>query len=275
VNAALHVLLVEDEPDIADMLRLFFDMQNYTFHHAHDGQEAVALASSVMPHVILMDITLPDTDGYALTLTLRSRPRTAHIPVIFLTKWDSRDTRLMGLAMGGDDYITKPFDLQELLLRIQNSVARAARDHLTDLRTGLPAAFMAREWLQRARSDPQQAIIEVTLENDIPYQNVYGTAAAAKIHQMIAQLLLTVVNHKGAPEDFVGYLDENQFVLITADEHAAIIADQISAVFGKMVQPYYSDADRQRGALESGNSLHPLMTLACRITTGERSSKVP
>jgi len=274
VSTPIRVLLVEDEHEIADMLELFFSMQGYDFYHAGDGQEGLELASRKMPHVILMDIALPDTDGYALTVKLRWRPRTTHIPILFLSKWDSRDERLMGLSLGGDDYLAKPFDLQELLLRIQNSMARAARDHLTDLRTGLPAAFMARDLLEKARTDPNEAIIEISLENGIPYRNVYGSTSGADISQVISQLLLGVLNEYGSLEDFIGYLDEDQYVIITAQTNAHTIAEHITAAFHEAASRLYSAADRERGAILDGDTQYPLMRLLCRITAGALRTEV-
>jgi len=263
-TALTRILLVEDEPDIGDMLRLFFDWRGYAFSHACDGEEAFEIATQSMPHLILMDISLPDTDGYALTLNLRSCPRTAHIPNIFLTKWASREKRLTGLALGADDYLTKPFDLQELLLRVQNTIARAAREYFTDLRTGFPAVFTARERLNQARSDPKQAIIEVILENGIPYREQYGSATAADIYYDVSKLVLSVVNHKGRATDFVGYLDEDQFIIITAQANAQSVAGQITAVFNNSVMRYYPDV------VDPAD----MMRLFCRITSGEERLEV-
>lgn len=264
-----RILLIEDEHDIADMLRMFFTLNQYEFHHAGDGDHALTLASRVMPHVILMDISLPDTDGYRLTVKLRGRPRTAHIPIIFATKWGGRDKRLMGLELGADDYLTKPYDVQELLLRVQNSIARAANRYFTDLRTALPAAFMARPWIEAARLDARRAIMELALENAMPYREVYGSAAGAEVHQMVGELLLAVVNDLGAQEDFIGYLDEDQFLIITGADRAQAIGARIAAEFNTQVRRCYSDADRAHGALRIGERTHPFMRVLCRITVGE------
>ena len=80
-----QVLLVEDETEIADMLSIFFEDRGFILYHAFNGEEALQKVPSVMPHVILMDITLPDMDGYEICRRLRQQPRTSHIPIIFLT----------------------------------------------------------------------------------------------------------------------------------------------------------------------------------------------
>jgi DNA-binding response OmpR family regulator len=261
-----RILLVEDELEIAKMLRLFFNWSGYEMYHAADGKHALRLAAEMMPHVVLMDISLPDIDGYALTVKLRWRPRTAHIPIIFLTKWNTREHRRTAFSMGADDYISKPFNLKELLLRVQNSIAHAARENLTDLRTGLPGAFTARERLAAARQDPQQAIIEVRLDNAIPFRNAYGTTASARVTQSVGQLLLGVVNQKDDHDGFIGYVDEDHFIILTMAALAQSIAEQIVAVFNDRVAGYYTEMDRARGALLFNSLTHPFMRLRCNVS---------
>jgi DNA-binding response OmpR family regulator len=94
------------------------------------GQEALDKTRCGMPHLIVLDIMLPDIDGYEVCRTLRTNTRTSHIPVIFLTQKDERSDRLQGLELGADDYITKPFDIEELKLRVQNAIARSERESL-------------------------------------------------------------------------------------------------------------------------------------------------
>jgi PleD family two-component response regulator len=191
-----------------------------------------------------------------------------------LTKWASREKRLMGLAMGADDYLTKPFDLQELMLRVQNVIARAAREYFTDLRTGFPAAFTARDRLTDARNDPSQSIIEVTLENGNPYRDSYGSAAGAKVYQDVGELLLAAVNEHGSLNDFIGYLDEDHFIVITSAPHSQLIAQHITAAFTTAVQRYYSEEDWAHGSKRNGSADNPFMRLHCRITTGDERIEV-
>ncbi|NDJ77921.1 MAG: response regulator [Chloroflexi bacterium] len=263
-----RLLLVEDDPEIGEMLRLFFSEVGYDFFHALDGAHGLDLAARMVPHLILMDITLPDADGFALTVKLRWRPRTAHIPVIFLTRYNRRDERLAALDLGASDFIAKPFNLRELLLRVQNGIARTSRERLTDLRTGLPAAFTARDRIAHARTDPRQAIIEVSLAHAIPYQVVYGSAAHARVCRQVADLLLETAVAHDDDEGFIGCLDEDQWVITTQHTRAQAIADGIAAAFARLVPGLYSPEDRDRGGVLVGGELQPLMQVACRVTLG-------
>ena len=89
------------------------------------GEEALEMCRRKLPNLVILDIMLPDIDGYEVCRRLRGNLRTSHIPIIFLTQKDERSDQIAGLELGADDYITKPFDLQLLLLRVQNSIQRA------------------------------------------------------------------------------------------------------------------------------------------------------
>ena len=115
-----HILVVEDDADIANMVRLYLTGANYTIAITSEGKKALSLCRERMPNLVILDIMLPDTDGFSVFQQLRSDPYTKHIPVIFLTQKDGRVDQLTGLELGASDYITKPFDLQELKLRVRN-----------------------------------------------------------------------------------------------------------------------------------------------------------
>ena len=109
-----------------------------------------------MPHLIVLDIMLPDIDGYEVCRTLRTNTRTSHIPVIFLTQKDERSDKLKGLELGADNYITKPFDIEELKLYVQNAIARSERESLTDPQSGLPSGTADRR--PTAPDDPPERL---------------------------------------------------------------------------------------------------------------------
>src|SRR5258708_18801801 len=119
------LVVVEDDPDTSSLLGLYFSGYEYDVTQASRGEEGLAAARRKLPDVILLDIGLPDIDGYAVCAALRASPRTSHIPVVFLSEKASTSDRLAGLGAGAQDYITKPFDLEELRLRVQNLISRS------------------------------------------------------------------------------------------------------------------------------------------------------
>ncbi|WP_371602589.1 response regulator transcription factor [Streptomyces sp. NBC_01220] len=122
-QSARHtVLVVEDDPSIRTLLTSALNAAGYRVASAADGREAVGETGRCRPDLIVLDVTLPDTDGFAVTRELRSRGD--YTPVLFLTARTDIEDRIIGLSSGGDDYVTKPFHIQEILLRIRAILRR-------------------------------------------------------------------------------------------------------------------------------------------------------
>ena len=122
-----RLLLIEDDHDVAEMLIMYFSSHKYEVLHADTGVEGIEIARSKFPALILLDVMLPFMDGYDVCIRLRQTPMTKFIPILFLTQRDERAAKVKGLELGADDYITKPFDVDELRLRVQGSIRRATR----------------------------------------------------------------------------------------------------------------------------------------------------
>lgn len=120
-----RILIVEDERDIADLIGFNLQRAGYEVIKAHDGLEGTELALRERPDLILLDLMLPGRNGYAVFRELRRDPRTANTPVIILTAKAQTEDRIAGLEAGADDYLTKPFSLKELMLRVHAILKRA------------------------------------------------------------------------------------------------------------------------------------------------------
>src|SRR5512141_2496317 len=121
------ILIVEDDLDVAEMLNAYFRVQGYEVFTVNWGEDGVRAAQTVLPDLVILDIRLPDIDGYEVARRVRSDRRTNEIPIIFLTEKRERVVRLQGFEVGADDYITKPFDVQELRLRVRNALKRVSQ----------------------------------------------------------------------------------------------------------------------------------------------------
>ena len=116
---AIKILIVDDEENIRHLLRLAFE-EDFEVVEAVDGMDAFEKAIRVKPHIILSDIMMPKLDGYGLYRKIKSRPETAAVPFVFLSAKKDVDERVVGLEMGADDYITKPFSIKELKAKIRS-----------------------------------------------------------------------------------------------------------------------------------------------------------
>jgi len=246
-----RLLVVEDDIDIANMLKIYFTSLQYSVDVANRGRDALEKTKQVLPHLIVLDIMLPDIDGYEVCRTLRSSTRTSHIPVIFLTQKDERSDKLQGLELGADDYITKPFDIEELKLRVQGAIRRSERESLTDPRSGLPAGQLIEKELRRIIREQNWALLDMRVNNFEAFKDVYGFVAGDDVVRFAAMLMSEVVDELGTTSDFIGHAGGDNFVIITTNEAAPAIRQRLKERFANEVQSHYNFIDRQQGFIQA------------------------
>ena len=267
-----RILVVEDDLDISNMLRIYFDSQGYEVLVAARGGDALELCRKKLPHVVVLDIMLPDMDGYEVCKKLRSNLRTSHIPIMFLTQKDERTDKIAGLEMGADDYITKPFDIEELKFRIQNAVARTTRESLTNPVTGLPSGKLIEEQLRLLMRKDGWAILYIALRDFGSFNEVYGFVAGDDVLRFTAMLIGEAVDELGIPDDFIGHTAANDFVVITTARRAQAIKGKATDRFATEVGTFYNFKHREQGYItvqdtDRHEKQVPLMTLAVGVIT--------
>src|SRR5271166_3481734 len=118
------ILLVDDEPDLQELIDANLTTAGYQVLTAATGPEALRQARELKPHLILLDVMLPEMDGLEVCKMLRRDPATSSIPIIMLTARATEIDRVLGLELGADDYVTKPFSVRELVLRVKKLLSR-------------------------------------------------------------------------------------------------------------------------------------------------------
>src|SRR5512142_2371330 len=272
-----RLLVVEDDVDIGNMLKIYFSGMEFDVDVAVRGSDALERTKQVLPHLIVLDIMLPDIDGYEVCRTLRTNMRTSHIPVIFLTQKDERSDKLQGLELGADDYITKPFDIEELKLRVQGAIRRSERESLTDPRSGRPAGRLIEDQLRKIIRTKGWALLDARINNFEPFKDVYGFVAGDDVLRFTAMLIGEVVDEFGTTSDFIGHAGGDNFVIITNEEKADAIRARLKERFDNEVLTHYNFMDRQQGFIQSpapnGTAVKvPFMTIAVGVVSPSRQS---
>jgi two-component system OmpR family response regulator len=124
-NSTQRVLVVDDEPNIVEVVAMALRFQGFTVETAASGREALAAVTSFKPHLMVLDVMLPDMEGFDVAARLGAQR--ASVPIIFLTARDATEDKVRGLSGGGDDYMTKPFSLEELVARIRTILRRTGQ----------------------------------------------------------------------------------------------------------------------------------------------------
>lgn len=258
------ILVVEDEIYTADLLRRYFELAGYEVVSAHTGSEAIRLAFDCAPQVIILDIILPDMDGYAVCRKLRGDARTKDIPIIFLTRKDSSSSRLDGLEMGADDYLTKPFDVEELRLRVQKILDRVVRKSTTPLvdpKTSLPNIDLIVERLPELLDDPEVIYVNVEIRHYADFRTKYGKDAAAQVQRSTAKLLGDVLHEIDPERTFLGHPRDEHFLLGLPYPAFARLRAELPRRFATLAERFYGDSDRRRGSMRMGFEDVPFMSL--------------
>ncbi len=269
------ILVVEDEQDIANMLKIYFTGQGYDLEVANRGGDALTVSQQQLPQLIILDINLPDIDGYTVCKSLRTNARTKHIPIIFLTQKDERSDRIAGLELGADDYITKPFDIEELRLRIANAIRASERMGLTDPRSGLPSGRLIEDALRELIRKKDWVYMDLRINSFDPFKDKYGFVAGDEVLRFTAMMISEIVDAKGSPDDFIGHPGGDNFVLITKPSCSEEIKSTLEKRFNEEVKSHYSYVDREQGGMKIDDGagkerLVPLMKLAIGVIKSER-----
>ncbi len=263
-----RILVVEDDFDISNMLRIYFAGQGYEVQVAPRGSDALAMTRKQLPHLIILDIMLPDMNGYDVCRELRQTTRTSHIPIIFLTQKDERSDKIVGLELGADDYVTKPFDIEELKLRVKNSIEASKRQTQIDSKSNMPSGRLIEDHLRALmQSDKPWTYIDIKINDFDAFTEVYGFVAGDDVIRFMALLMNEVVEECGTPEDFLGHPGRDNFIVITHTKDVDRLKQRLAERFNAEVQQHYSFIDRERGYVllpdgAQGERQASLMTLS-------------
>lgn len=249
-----RILIVEDDPDTLEMLASYFQRFDYNVRTAAFGEQAVEMALHEIPHLIILDIRLPDIDGYEVCRRLRDVQRTSAVPIIFLTEKRERRDKIAGLELGAEDYITKPFDIHELRLRVENTLRRAGHRPLTHPVSGLPGKQLLLEHLHTLPADEEWALACLELEGVEAFSDRYGFVARDDLLRAVSVSLIALVDALKLPAAYTAHAQEAQFYLLLPASELEGFAGRLAERLERVVATFYP-------ALSGGESPAPAVAL--------------
>jgi PleD family two-component response regulator len=245
-EAKSKLLIVEDDLDIADMLNAYFKVQGYDVFTVNWGEDGVRTCLENCPDLMILDIRLPDIDGFEVARRLRANRRTQEVPIIFLTEKRDRADRLQGLELGVDDYITKPFDVQELRIRVNNVLQRAKQNTLTNPVTGLPEGRLVDEHLAEGIKRPDWAILTFSVEKLESFRESYGFVASDDVLRAISLMTQNIIKDIGSVDDFLGQVGPANFIIMTKLASLPALQERIRTRLEQSLDYFYPIKDREQ-----------------------------
>jgi CheY-like chemotaxis protein len=264
-----QILIVEDDIDLAEMLDALFQDLGYEVTTTPYGEEALALCEERRPELVILDIYLPDIDGYEVCRRLRSNPLTKHIAVIFLTVRNLKDDKLMGLELGAVDYITKPFDTEELKPRVQNTMQEIQQKRSIDGVTGLPGGRLIEDQFRLLVRRENWALMYIGVSGFGPFKEGCGLESAKMVLRITANTLLEAIRELGTGDDFVGHAGEDDFVVITVPARAQALIERIKGDFKSALTGLATVTEQEKG--EQQDAIPPLDLFIGLLTSEERT----
>lgn len=245
-NKESKIFIVEDDVDLSEMLSAYLRVQGYDVTQATRGEEAVSKIKEISPDLVVLDIRLPDIDGYEVCRRLRQFRRTQTIPVIFLTEKREREDKLAGLELGAVDYITKPFDIQELRLRIRNALRRSKMSTMHNPVTGLPEGVLVLEQLERMLQRPNWGIVLAGIRGLNKFRDRFGFVATDDVSRAVTLMLANAVQESGNENDFIGHADSGDFIIVTTADRCKRLAERCLVRLQPSIQYFYPAMERSQ-----------------------------
>ena len=271
-----RILIAEDDPTLREVLRMQLELEGYDVLEARDGREAVDAVHEHMPDLLLLDVMMPNMDGHEVCRALRASFTTRHIPIVMLTARTEVRDKLTGLEGGANDYVTKPWDKRELMLRVRNVLEWSHQQRSASPLTGLPGNHSINDEIRHRLSVAEPfALLQIDVDHFKAFNDYYGYARGDQAIQLLARILTESCGRHGGPDGFVGHIGGDDFVVLTAPEYAEPLGEDILDWFNTAACELYDQEDRERGYVEVLNRRHvterfPLMSLTIALVSTDR-----
>jgi len=245
------IMVVDDDADIARFISVNLHVHGFEVVVAHDGEEALNLAMQRPPDLALVDLMMPNLNGLELTKRLRASPLTTAMPVIMLTARGLTSDKVLGLTAGADDYLVKPFDVSELVARIQATLRRHQEYREISPLTGLPGNTRIQlEIADRLAAGTDFAVGHIDIDRFKSVNDAYGFGRGDEFISALARCLRRAVVEVGLPPAFLGHIGGDDFVIVCAPVQLRPLTHLAALDFQQASDALYDPADAARGYVE-------------------------
>lgn len=270
-----RILIVDDEESIRKIIAFQLKKVGYETILGTNGREGVELARNHLPDLILLDLMMPELDGHQVVELLKADYITSQIPIIILTAKFAKADRMAGLSAGVNDYLTKPFELTELLVRIRNVLDWSKKQRAANPLTGLPGNVTIEEELEKVIDSGEKfAVVYVDLDNFKAFNDSYGYSQGDMAIRETAKILMDATRIRGSGTEFVGHIGGDDFLYIapieTAEAIGRYVIDQFTDSLTKLVRPEdlragYLEAVGRTGSVDR----YPILSITLAMITNE------
>lgn len=243
--------MADDDPSTRALIDMALQEAGYDCVLAADGKAAVEQARATRPDLVVLDVGMPFMTGDEVHRELRRDPHTRYIPVVFVTAKRTTAEVAARLRNGADDYVAKPFDVDELVARIASALRRAAELRSLNPLSGLPGNLsIAHEIDARLADGSDTACLYVDVDHFKSFNDRHGFARGDELIAHLADLLSQAVGEI-ADDTFIGHVGGDDFVVLMPDARAEDVAGEIIARFDASIPALYDPEDRARGWVEA------------------------
>jgi diguanylate cyclase (GGDEF)-like protein len=256
-------------------VQINLELDGFRVETAPGGRQALERAAENPPDLMLLDIMMPEIDGLTVLRRMRGNPTTGSVPVIILSARSLAEDRVRGLDLGADDYITKPFDLEELVARVRTVLRRSQQMRDLSPLTGLPGNFRISEALEtRVDSGNPMAVVHSDLDNFKAFNDHYGFMRGDTVIKFTAKVLLAAASATANGDVFVGHIGGDDFVSICHADDMKAYCEEIITRFDDGILDYYDTADALQGYIEvtdrkGERHAYPICSLSMGVASTE------
>jgi len=259
------VLLIDDEVPLLEVIKTSLEIEGYEVVTEISGETGIVSAVVEQPDLIILDIMLPDIDGWDTCRLLRSDPRTQYIPIIMLTALGETHHIVKGFEVGADDYLAKPFESTELFARIKSVLTKASKGMAVDPLTKLPGKHQIYEETRKRLEKRGKffAFLYIDITNLRLINDRYGIEKGDNVIRSVAHILRDLLIPD--EEEFLGYMGEDDFVMLSVPLRVDQIFSGLTSNFDKAICELCPEVlDESHGHPENQ------VTMAMAVVTNER-----